>query len=93
MFDTNDFMELINLVNEQPSNKHIKCSKIRNILAMKACRSSIMIGSPLSRGKMTQVVQNLSRLDRPWNCPHGRPTMRHLSELDNWNSKYFDYSL
>ncbi|CCG25664.1 Pms1 DNA mismatch repair factor [Candida orthopsilosis Co 90-125] len=93
MFDTNDFMELINLVNEQPSNKHIKCSKIRNILAMKACRSSIMIGSPLSRGKMTQVVQNLSRLDKPWNCPHGRPTMRHLSELDNWNSKYFDYSL
>lgn len=93
MFDTNDFMELINLINEQPSNKHIKCSKIRKILAMKACRSSIMIGSSLSRHKMTQVVRNLSRLDKPWNCPHGRPTMRHLSELENWKSKYNDYSL
>ena len=93
MFDTNDFMELINLINEQPSNKHIKCSKIRKILAMKACRSSIMIGSSLSRGRMTRVVQNLSRLDKPWNCPHGRPTMRHLSDLDNWKSKYFDYRL
>jgi DNA mismatch repair protein PMS2 len=29
-------------------------------------------------------------LDKPWNCPHGRPTMRHLAELDyidRWTEK------
>ena len=23
----------------------------------------------------------LARLEQPWNCPHGRPTMRHLGSL------------
>ncbi|KAI5952884.1 PMS1 [Candida jiufengensis] len=81
MFDTNDFYELITLINEQPSNKNIKCSKIRKILAMKACRGSIMIGTSLSRNKMIDIVKNLSKLDKPWNCPHGRPTMRHLMSI------------
>ncbi|KAL6450381.1 pms1 DNA mismatch repair protein pms1 [Candida maltosa Xu316] len=81
MFGLDDFHELINLINEQPNNKNLKISKIRKILAMRACRSSIMIGSALSMSKMNEVVKNLSTLDKPWNCPHGRPTMRHLTEL------------
>ncbi|KAI5966940.1 PMS1 [Candida pseudojiufengensis] len=93
MFDINDFYELITLINEQPSNKNIKCSKIRKILAMKACRSSIMIGSSLRRDKMKEIIGNLSKLDKPWNCPHGRPTMRHLIESNNWSSKYTDYCI
>ena len=28
-----------------------------------------------------QVLTNLSGLKSPWNCPHGRPTMRHLADL------------
>jgi DNA mismatch repair protein PMS2 len=29
----------------------------------------------------TQVVRHMSTMDQPWNCPHGRPTMRHLLDL------------
>ena len=93
VFDLNDFQELINLVNTNPRNKNLKCSKIRNLLAMRACRSSIMIGQPLTRGRMTKVVQNLSQLDKPWNCPHGRPTMRHLVEFDHWRDNRVDYEI
>jgi len=42
------------------------------MLAMRACRSSIMIGKPLDRARMQRVLQHLSELDSPWNCPHGR---------------------
>ncbi|CAK9439657.1 uncharacterized protein LODBEIA_P37570 [Lodderomyces beijingensis] len=93
MFTVDDFYELINLINDQPGNKGIKCSKIRKIVAMKACRSSVMIGSSLTRNKMNELVFHLSTLDKPWNCPHGRPTMRHLVESNNWQSRYPDYEL
>lgn len=95
IFDINDFHELIHLVNSGTSltNQFVKCSKIRSILAMRACRSSIMIGQHLNKRTMENIVTNLNTLEKPWNCPHGRPTMRHLIELKNWPSKEFDYEI
>jgi DNA mismatch repair protein PMS2 len=51
------------------------------MLASRACRSSIMIGRPLRRRAMERVLAHLAGLRAPWNCPHGRPTMRHLAVL------------
>lgn len=71
-FDETDFLELISTG---------KLTKIHKICAMKACRKSIMIGQHLNRSTMRKVIKGLSRLDKPWNCPHGRPTLRHLSKI------------
>lgn len=57
--------------------------RVRAMLASRACRSSIMIGRTLDRSSMRRVVDNLAGLESPWNCPHGRPTMRHLAVLRN----------
>lgn len=91
----NDLQELIHLVRESDGlNKDsIRCSKIRAMHAMRACRSSIMVGKPLIKKAMLRVVRNLSELDKPWNCPHGRPTMRHLMELRDWAFFDEDYEL
>jgi len=51
------------------------------MFASRACRSSIMIGKSLSIKEMDRVVKRMGRIDHPWNCPHGRPTMRHLADL------------
>ena len=56
-------------------------SKVRAMFASRACRSSIMIGKCLNDTEMRRVVANLAGLHAPWNCPHGRPTMRHLCKL------------
>ncbi|CEP62114.1 ATP-binding mismatch repair protein LALA0_S04e08152g [Lachancea lanzarotensis] len=95
VFDINDLHELIHLVRESDGlNKdRVRCSKVRSMLAMRACRSSIMVGKALSKKMMVRVVRNLSELDKPWNCPHGRPTMRHLMELRDWNAFEDDYAL
>ncbi|MCJ1268506.1 ATP-binding mismatch repair protein [Lobaria immixta] len=59
-------------------------SKVRRMFAMRACRSSVMVGKALSRGQMERLVRHMSEIDKPWNCPHGRPTMRHLLGLGDW---------
>lgn len=65
-------------------------SAIRKMFAMRACRSSIMIGKTLSKSQMAKVVKNMGELDKPWNCPHGRPTMRHLFGLAGWRGNAWD---
>jgi DNA mismatch repair protein PMS2 len=59
----------------------VRPSRVRAMLASRACRSSIMIGKPLNRRTMESILEHLSGLQSPWNCPHGRPTMRHLAVL------------
>lgn len=60
---------------------HARPSKIAKMFASRACRMSIMFGKPLSTQEMTRVVRHLSELQHPWNCPHGRVTLRHLTPL------------
>lgn len=55
--------------------------RVRAMLASRACRSSIMIGDSLGRNEMQKILEHLASLKSPWNCPHGRPTMRHLVDL------------
>lgn len=51
------------------------------MFASRACRTSIMIGTALSHKEMNTIVQKLAKVDVPWNCPHGRPTMRHVTNV------------
>lgn len=63
--------------------KLIKLPRLVSVFASKACRSSVMIGTHLKTHEMRQIVDNLGTIEQPWNCPHGRPTMRHLIDLKN----------
>ncbi|PKX99147.1 ATP-binding mismatch repair protein PMS1 [Aspergillus novofumigatus IBT 16806] len=94
VFGVRDLEELIVLLSEMPATgssgsavqTHIpRPSKVRKMFAMRACRSSIMIGKSLTQTQMVRVVRNMGTIDKPWNCPHGRPTMRHLMTLGQWN--------
>ncbi|CAN0160804.1 unnamed protein product, partial [Phaeothamnion confervicola] len=53
----------------------------RAMFASRACRKSVMIGTALDHGRMRRLVAQMADVDQPWNCPHGRPTMRHLTDL------------
>jgi DNA mismatch repair protein MutL len=44
-----------------------------------ACHSSVRAGDRLSLPEMQALLQQLSRCDLRLTCPHGRPTMIHLS--------------
>lgn len=87
VFGVRDLEELIVLLSEMPATDVYipRPSKVRKMFAMRACRSSIMIGKNLTTRQMERVVRNMGTIDKPWNCPHGRPTMRHLMSLGQWD--------
>lgn len=88
-FNIADLEELISLLGDESSeSKHIpRPSKVRKMFAMRACRSSIMIGKALTLSQMYTLVRHMGGLDKPWNCPHGRPTMRHLCRMQMWDER------
>lgn len=42
----------------------------------------VMVGTALSAPEMRKLLGHMGEIEQPWNCPHGRPTMRHLINLD-----------
>lgn len=82
--EVRDAEELVHLLQDasvgthHPSKVIVECSKIKTVRAMKACRKSCMIGNALERRHMHSIVRHMSGLEKPWNCPHGRPTLRWL---------------
>ena len=44
-----------------------------------------MVGKSLTQKQMQKVVTHMGEIDKPWNCPHGRPTMRHLFGMERWS--------
>jgi DNA mismatch repair protein PMS2 len=94
-FTPTDLEELVALVMDNPSapsssiptSTYIpRPSKVRKLLASRACRSSVMIGKTLKASTMENIVRHMGTMDKPWSCPHGRPTMRHLYGLDSWEA-------
>ena len=74
--------------NIKDDNKQfIRIPKLVTMFASRACRSAIMIGTALQHQEMKSVVGRLESIDQPWNCPHGRPTMRHLIDLQSTRRK------
>ncbi|MFA5078408.1 MAG: DNA mismatch repair endonuclease MutL [Dehalococcoidia bacterium] len=44
-----------------------------------ACHGAIRAGQKLEAGEQAELIKQLSSTSRPRTCPHGRPTMLHLS--------------
>lgn len=73
----NDFFQVAKL---------IRPKKFRDMFASRACRKAVMIGTEIDNRRMTEILNNLVKISQPWNCPHGRPTIRLLSSMPNKNS-------
>jgi len=59
----------------------VRLPKAIAMFASRACRSSIMIGTALSQKEMEAVVRKMKSVKAPWDCAHGRPTLRHVTDL------------
>ncbi|XP_074866354.1 mismatch repair endonuclease PMS2 [Carettochelys insculpta] len=80
-FGPQDIEELIFMLSDCPG---VMCrpSRVRQMFASRACRKSVMIGTALNVNEMKKLITHMGEIEHPWNCPHGRPTMRHIANLD-----------
>lgn len=78
-------------VKEDDKKQFIRIPKLVTMFASRACRSAIMIGTALQHQEMKSVVGRLETIDQPWNCPHGRPTMRHLIDIRSTRRRKGNY--
>ncbi|CAD2084615.1 DNA mismatch repair protein PMS1, putative [Plasmodium vinckei lentum] len=67
--------------------------KVWRILASKACRNAVMVGKPLNISEMITIKKKLSVLQNPWNCPHGRPTIKYIINNIEVQKYYTNYYL
>lgn len=57
-------------------------SRVIDKLIMKSCKKSVKGGDKLSIMEMQELIDNMSKCDNPFSCPHGRPTMIKISKND-----------
>ena len=57
-------------------------SQVKEMIARRACRGSIMAGDSLSLENLIQLLEDMKTLNAPLTCPHGRPTIAVITDED-----------
>jgi DNA mismatch repair enzyme (predicted ATPase) len=72
-------IETINTLLDNLASKEDIAPWEEKIAQSLACHSAIKAGQQLSSEEMLELIKQLEQTHQPRTCPHGRPTMIHLS--------------
>lgn len=73
------FMDLVDTIQHNiRSTYEIKLDKIMKI----ACTKAIKSGDNMSNIEIQSLIEQLSKTENPYTCPHGRPTIIEISRKD-----------
>lgn len=64
-FGKEDIDELLFMLQDNP-NSVCRPSRVRDMFASKACRSSVMIGTALLKPEMSKLVEQMGEIEHPW---------------------------
>jgi DNA mismatch repair protein MutL len=69
------FVELLDLLTREdaPVDPRLR------VAASLACHAAVRAGQGLAAEEMRDLIEQLEACEAPQTCPHGRPTMLHLS--------------
>ena len=76
--------EIITDVLDRTDGRMEGAEVFEKMAASYSCKAAVKAGDPLTLEEMRNVVDRLFATENPYYCPHGRPTVVHLSsaELD-----------
>jgi len=69
---------ILDVINEQGSFD----SKLNNVIATMACKTSVKAETPLSEPVMSHIIERLFSTKNPYTCPHGRPIIIELTKSE-----------
>ncbi len=72
-----DWLEALREILDSPRDKTTNVED--NIIKSLACHSAVRAGKILTDDEMRELIRQLEQVNLPNTCPHGRPTMLHLS--------------
>jgi len=74
---------LLGILDDLAENRDTRRLPLRDrVLATYACRAAIMQGKKLSLPEMRALMDQLFATQRPYTCPHGRPTLLRMGLRD-----------
>lgn len=62
--------------------KNIQSSLIKEKIASVSCKAAVKGGNNMSEAEMRELIKELMKLENPYTCPHGRPTMIRWSKYE-----------
>ncbi|HHX50510.1 MAG TPA: hypothetical protein GX711_03615, partial [Clostridia bacterium] len=79
-----DIIELLQLGN---TNQRMAGQLRQDLLKLIACKQAVKAKKQLTLSEQQALLEKLSTLKNPYNCPHGRPVLIHLS-LNELNRRF-----
>jgi DNA mismatch repair protein MutL len=73
----NNWLEALREILDSPRDKTTDVED--NIIKSLACHSAVRAGKTLTDDEMRELIRRLEQVNLPNTCPHGRPTILHLS--------------
>jgi DNA mismatch repair protein MutL len=72
-----NWLEALREILDSPHDKTTNVED--NIIKSLACHSAVRAGNTLTDDEMRELIRQLEQVQLPNTCPHGRPTILHLS--------------
>lgn len=81
MQEVNEQQFLMDLIDHFKSENDISRNRLqKKKIATMACHASIRFNHVLTMDEMKMIIDNLSKCEQPFECPHGRPTFILLED-------------
>ena len=77
-----DFAFFAELLDKLESGSEAPISKIREEIAMAACKAAVKANDLLGTSEARSLINRMLTLENPYFCPHGRPTMVKLTKRE-----------
>jgi DNA mismatch repair protein MutL len=79
MMKEGNLMEAVRALLDSLAAEGEPSKREENIAQSLACHSAVKAGQLLNAEEMRELIKQLEQTNQPRTCPHGRPTMIHLS--------------